>query len=107
MPIYEYRCQTCQKHFEHWQQGFDDPQGLRCPHCESDQITKQLHAPGIVFKGGGFYKTDSRSNSSGSSSVASSSTTDTPKTTATESKADTSGKKSKKAVKGEKAEGKK
>jgi putative FmdB family regulatory protein len=65
MPVYEYRCRTCDHQFE-IQQSFSDDALTACPQCEGE--LRKVFAPvGITFKGSGFYKTDSRSGSSSSS----------------------------------------
>lgn len=70
MPVYEYRCRTCDHQFE-IQQSFSDDALTVCPECEGE--LRKVFAPvGITFKGSGFYKTDSRSGSSSSSSASSS-----------------------------------
>jgi putative FmdB family regulatory protein len=56
MPIYEYECQACGRNFE-VRQSFDDPLLTRCEIC-SGKLRKLIHAPGIQFKGGGWYVTD-------------------------------------------------
>jgi putative FmdB family regulatory protein len=67
MPTYEYRCSACQHQFEIVQSIKDDAL-TTCPEC-GGELRKVFGLPGIVLKGGGFYKTDSRSSSdSGSSS---------------------------------------
>jgi len=58
MPIYEYNCKTCEKSFEIFQ-GFSDEPLKNCPEC-GNPVEKKIHPAGVVFKGGGFYKTDSR-----------------------------------------------
>lgn len=65
MPIYEYECEN--KHrFEKWQSMKDDPI-KECPECGT-AVRKILHPAGIIFKGSGWYITDSRkSDSSGAS----------------------------------------
>ena len=66
MPVYEYRCRTCDHQFE-IQQSFSDDALTVCPECEGE--LRKVFAPvGITFKGSGFYKTDNRSGSSSSSS---------------------------------------
>ena len=61
MPIYGYRCQACDQEFEATQR-MSDPAVAACPACGG--AGRRLFFPaGIVFKGGGFYKTDSRSAS--------------------------------------------
>jgi putative FmdB family regulatory protein len=60
MPIYEYRCAECGSVFERLV-SFGDTTAAACPNGHSD--TRRLFSPpGIVFKGSGFYVTDSRSN---------------------------------------------
>jgi putative FmdB family regulatory protein len=58
MPIYEYYCAHCDKAFE-MMQGFSEAPLSSCPSC-GNPVEKKIHPPGVVFKGGGFYKTDSR-----------------------------------------------
>ena len=70
MPVYEYRCRTCDHQFE-IQQSFSDDALTVCPECEGE--LRKVFAPvGITFKGSGFYKTDSRSGSGSKSSSSSS-----------------------------------
>lgn len=63
MPTYEYACRKCGEHLEVVQSFKDDPL-TACPACGGD-LRKVFGSVGIVFKGSGFYKTDSRSSSSG------------------------------------------
>ena len=75
MPTYEYRCRTCDAHFE-VQQSFSEDSLTRCPTAASEHsplvcvapgegdVRKVFSAPSITFKGDGFYKTDSRSSTS-------------------------------------------
>lgn len=65
MPTYEYRCRDCGESLEVVQSFTDDPL-TECPACEGP-LKKVFAAPGISFKGGGFYKNDSRSGGSGGS----------------------------------------
>jgi putative FmdB family regulatory protein len=58
MPTYEYECQTCHKRVEAVQR-FTDPALTVCAHC-GGELRKVFSAVGVVFKGSGFYKTDSR-----------------------------------------------
>ncbi len=58
MPLYEYFCESCGKRYEK-REGFDAPARQKCQHC-GNTARRVLHAPPIVFKGSGFYKTDSR-----------------------------------------------
>jgi putative FmdB family regulatory protein len=53
MPLYEYKCTTCQKHTEKIQK-FSDPEITVCPQC-GGKLERVLSAPAISFKGGGWY----------------------------------------------------
>lgn len=66
MPTYEFECQKCH-HRVDVNLGFHDPEPTTCVQCGGD-LRKVFSAVGIVFKGSGFYKTDSRSSSSSSDS---------------------------------------
>jgi putative FmdB family regulatory protein len=65
MPTYEYECQQCHERVEAVQKFTDTPL-TECPHC-GGELRKVFSAVGIVFKGSGFYKTDSRGTKSESS----------------------------------------
>jgi putative FmdB family regulatory protein len=68
MPTYEYVCKECGEGFE-VVQSFDAPSLSTCAAC-GGSLRKVFGNVGIVFKGSGFYKTDSRSsNGKGSSST--------------------------------------
>ena len=58
MPTYEYECQSCHGRVEAVQR-FTDPALTVCAHC-GGELRKVFSAVGVVFKGSGFYKTDSR-----------------------------------------------
>jgi putative FmdB family regulatory protein len=62
MPTYEYRCEACDRTFDVVQSFHDDPL-TSCPTCDSP-VRKVFGNVGIVFKGSGFYKTDSRNGQS-------------------------------------------
>ena len=62
MPTYEYHCDSCEKNFD-VVQSFQDDALTSCPTCGSP-VRKVFGNVGIVFKGSGFYKTDSRSGGS-------------------------------------------
>jgi len=63
MPTYDYRCDSCEHEFEHFQSIKDDP--LKdCPECGKPKLRRLIGTgAAIVFKGSGFYKTDYRSES--------------------------------------------
>lgn len=58
MPTYAYACTTCNHRFE-VRQSFSDAPVSECPEC-SGAVRKLFNTVGIVFKGSGFYRTDSR-----------------------------------------------
>ena len=62
MPTYEYACQSCGHHVEVYQR-FSDPPLSRCEIC-GGALRKVFHPAGILFKGSGFYATDSRRSQS-------------------------------------------
>ncbi len=64
MPIYEYECNEHGHRFEKWQSIQDEPIKV-CPVCGSP-VHKIFHPAGIIFKGSGWYITDSRKSSSAS-----------------------------------------
>jgi len=64
MPTYEYRCDSCGYDFEAVQ-GFSDEPLTVCPKCGSP-VRKMFSSVGVVFKGSGFYSTDSHQTSHGS-----------------------------------------
>jgi hypothetical protein len=68
MPTYQYVCLECEQPLEVFQ-SFSDEALTVCPQCNGE-LRKIFSAAGVVFKGGGFYRTDSRSSapSTGSSS---------------------------------------
>ncbi len=61
MPTYDYKCTACEHRYE-MREGFDAPPRQDCPVC-GGVAKRVLHAPPIVFKGSGFYITDSRKGS--------------------------------------------
>jgi len=66
MPLYEYQCSECGVRFER-HQHFDDTPLTVCPEC-GGEMHRLIGPAGIVFKGSGFYSTDSRKSSSKASS---------------------------------------
>ncbi|HEX6197950.1 MAG TPA: FmdB family zinc ribbon protein [Jiangellaceae bacterium] len=97
MPTYQYRCADCGAERD-VVQSFSDDALTVCPVCEG-QFRKVFSAVGVVFKGSGFYRTDSRTSSTPSgngtskngseSSSSESSTGSDTKSTGSESKAAT------------------
>lgn len=69
MPTYQYACTECGERLEVVQKFSDDPLTV-CPACEG-RLRKLFSPVGVVFKGSGFYKTDSRSTTTSSSAPAS------------------------------------
>jgi putative FmdB family regulatory protein len=59
VPTYQYACTACDHRFDAVQ-SFSDPSLTDCPVC-SGRLRKVFSSVGIVFKGSGFYRTDSRS----------------------------------------------
>ncbi|WP_300644267.1 FmdB family zinc ribbon protein [Nocardioides sp.] len=72
MPTYQYACTECDHAFEQVQ-SFSDASLTVCPQCQG-RLRKVYNAVGVVFKGSGFYRTDSRSSSSSSTAGSSGST---------------------------------
>lgn len=85
MPTYQYRCTECGHAFEQFQSFSDDALTV-CPECDG-RLRKVFNSVGVVFKGSGFYKTDSRSSSSSTTPAASGSSdsTSTPAASSTTS----------------------
>jgi putative FmdB family regulatory protein len=94
MPTYEYACRKCGEHLE-VVQAFSDKALTVCPNC-GGELKKVFGNIGIVFKGSGFYKTDSRSTSKAAKTAANGSSA--------ESATDTTSKSSKESKKSEKSE---
>jgi putative FmdB family regulatory protein len=100
VPTYQYACTECGHFFEQFQ-SFTDDALTECPVC-SGKLRKVFNAVGVVFKGSGFYRNDSRdkkspalsseSKSDGKSETTSDSGTssDTKSATKSEKKSDTS-----------------
>ncbi|MEU4652676.1 FmdB family zinc ribbon protein [Streptomyces sp. NPDC023723] len=73
MPTYQYQCTECGEGLEAVQKFTDDAL-TECPNC-GGRLKKVFSAVGIVFKGSGFYRNDSRGSSSSSSPAASAKST--------------------------------
>ncbi|MFI7607009.1 FmdB family zinc ribbon protein [Micromonospora sp. NPDC049366] len=85
VPTYQYACTACGQQLEAVQ-SFSDAPLTECPACQG-RLRKVFNSVGIVFKGSGFYRTDSRSSGSDSSS---STTTSKPAKTESSSGSTTS-----------------
>ncbi|MCX6404071.1 MAG: FmdB family transcriptional regulator [Actinobacteria bacterium] len=62
MPTYQYVCGACEAPLE-IVQSFSDDALVDCPACGAPELRKVYGSVGVVFKGSGFYRTDSRSAS--------------------------------------------
>ncbi|MEI6549192.1 MAG: FmdB family zinc ribbon protein [Betaproteobacteria bacterium] len=69
MPIYAYKCDSCGHAKDVLQKMSDDPL-TKCPSCGSPSFNKQLTAAGFQLKGSGWYATDFKGGSSGTSAPA-------------------------------------
>ncbi|GAA1261639.1 FmdB family zinc ribbon protein [Saccharothrix xinjiangensis] len=83
MPTYQYACTECDHRFEAVQ-SFSDSALTECPQC-SGKLRKLYGAVGVVFKGSGFYRTDSRASSSSSSAKSESKSESSSSSTSTSS----------------------
>jgi putative FmdB family regulatory protein len=72
VPTYQYACTECRHAFDQFQ-SFSDDALTECPECQG-RLRKVFNAVGVVFKGSGFYRNDSRDKKS--SAVSSESTSD-------------------------------
>ncbi len=99
MPIYEYECKECGKRFEKMQPVTAEPL-TECLNCGKGPVRRVFQPVGVIFKGSGWYITDSRkanspketSNSGSSSETKSEGTTEVSKTTNTKAADDTKSK---------------
>jgi putative FmdB family regulatory protein len=69
VPTYQYACTACGHQLEAVQSFADEPLTV-CPTCEG-RLRKLFSSVGVVFKGSGFYRTDSRNEAKGSTAAAS------------------------------------
>ena len=60
MPIYEYRCESCNHEMEAVQK-ISEESLVTCPDCANDTLKKIISAAGFRLKGGGWYETDFKS----------------------------------------------
>ncbi|MFF2074604.1 FmdB family zinc ribbon protein [Kitasatospora sp. NPDC058162] len=89
MPTYQYQCTECGNGLEAVQK-FTDEALTTCPDCQG-RLRKVFSAVGVVFKGSGFYRTDSRSSSSSSVGAGSSAGSSTSSTSGSGSGSGSSG----------------
>lgn len=85
LPTYQYACTECGHAFEQFQSFTDDALTV-CPECEG-RLRKVFNAVGVVFKGSGFYRTDSRTD--GKSAVPAASSTSKSESSSGEKKSGT------------------
>jgi putative FmdB family regulatory protein len=85
MPTYSYRCSACANEFDQFQKFTDDPL-TDCPSC-GGSVRRVIHPVGVVFKGSGWYITDSRKSNGSESSSSDGPAKESDKST-TESKSD-------------------
>jgi putative FmdB family regulatory protein len=78
MPTYEYVCEACGHEFELFQ-SFSDSAISECPECKGS-VRKVFSNVGVVFKGSGFYKNDSRATPAAPSAPAPAAKPATPST---------------------------
>ena len=107
MPTYQYACTECGHAFDQFQ-SFSDDALTECPECQG-RLRKVFNAVGVVFKGSGFYRNDSRDKKSSAlasdgktesksdSTSDSGTSSDTKSETKSEKKSDTSSSSSPKA----------
>ncbi|WP_189825150.1 FmdB family zinc ribbon protein [Streptomyces finlayi] len=84
MPTYQYQCTACGEGLEAVQKFTDDAL-TECPACKG-RLKKVFSAVGIVFKGSGFYRNDSRGSSSSSTPASSSKTASSSSSSSSDSK---------------------
>jgi putative FmdB family regulatory protein len=78
VPTYQYACTECGHAFDQFQ-SFSDDALTECPECQG-RLRKVFNAVGVVFKGSGFYRNDSRDKkAAGDTPAKVDATTDTPK----------------------------
>jgi putative FmdB family regulatory protein len=87
VPTYQYACTECGHAFDQFQ-SFSDDALTECPECHG-KLRKVFNAVGVVFKGSGFYRTDSRAGATATDTPAKTETkTETKSDTKSETKSD-------------------
>jgi putative FmdB family regulatory protein len=89
LPTYQYRCTECGHTFEEFQSFTDDALSV-CPVC-AGRLRKVFNAVGVVFKGSGFYRNDSRTTADDKKSPATSTGSTGDSSTSTASSSSSSG----------------
>ncbi len=80
MPTYDYRCKSCKHEFEHVQ-SMSSALLKKCPACKKASLERLIGTgAALIFKGGGFYETDYRSDSYKKAAEADSKPTESAKT---------------------------
>lgn len=88
MPTYEYQCNACKAVYE-LRQGFDAETTHKCEECGKGTAKRILHAPKVLFKGSGWYVTDSKGKNPAASELESKSDSSDSTPAKTESSSDT------------------
>ncbi|MFB1295055.1 FmdB family zinc ribbon protein [Mycobacterium sp. pW049] len=88
MPTYSYACTECSNKFD-VVQAFTDDSLTECPQCDG-RLRKVFGKVGVVFKGSGFYRTDSRESGKKTSTGSSSSSTESSSPSSSESSSSSS-----------------
>jgi putative FmdB family regulatory protein len=86
VPTYQYACTECDNAFEQFQ-SFSEDSLTVCPQCQG-RLRKVFNAVGVVFKGSGFYRTDSRNGSSSSDTSSTPASASSASSSKAESKSD-------------------
>lgn len=89
MPTYQYSCTDC-GHFFEIHQSFSEDSLTACPNCDG-KLRKVFNAVGVVFKGSGFYRNDSRGQQSSAEVGSSSNGSDTGSKTGSDKGAEKQG----------------
>jgi putative FmdB family regulatory protein len=92
VPTYSYACTECENRFDEVQ-AFSDAALTTCPKC-SGRLRKIFGNVGVVFKGSGFYRTDSRESAKASAKSSSNGSSSSSESTSTSSSSDKSSEKS-------------
>ncbi len=86
MPTYSYACTECDNKFD-LVQAFSDDALTECPQCDG-RLRKLFGKVGVVFKGSGFYRTDSREAAKSTSNGSSKSSESSGSSSSSEKKSD-------------------